>query len=249
VSWWVSPQRDASLKMRANYNTLFGRSQSLRDTEHRVLTRPRGRGVTQSRDADTVPQLPVDCCLDEDWGQKRKRDRHADLPHAAVFSLRDAMVAVDGVPISSSSQRRPRAIAATRVARVSDRMGRASRVGMEEGSRISRRRVDGVLHQGPGRRWFVHSTMAGRLQHRCLILFDIGQLHAVALGTVNARSTTLTPARLSMFPTCRAPISAWQGALRMHSKLSLFGSRTSTGYRHVAPALFFTLVEIKEFPV
>ena len=49
---------------------------------------------------------------------------------------------------SSSSQRRPRAIDATKVARVSDRMGRACCGGSPTGARISRRRVDGVLCHG-----------------------------------------------------------------------------------------------------
>jgi hypothetical protein len=52
---------------------------------------------------------------------------------------------------SSSSQRRPRAIAATNVARVSERIGRACCGGVPSGRRISRRRVDGVVCRGTRR--------------------------------------------------------------------------------------------------
>jgi hypothetical protein len=50
-------------------------------------------------------------------------------------------VVMDASIASSSSQRRPRAIAATNVARVSERIGRAC-CGNPSGRRISRRRVD-----------------------------------------------------------------------------------------------------------
>jgi hypothetical protein len=53
-----------------------------------------------------------------------------------------------GSALSSSSQRRPRAIDATSVARVSDRIGRQSLGGAGPDNRISRRRVDSVLCQG-----------------------------------------------------------------------------------------------------
>jgi len=49
--------------------------------------------------------------------------------------------------ISSSSQRRPRAIDATNVARVSERIGRACLGDVPSGRRISRRRVDIVFCQ------------------------------------------------------------------------------------------------------
>jgi hypothetical protein len=50
--------------------------------------------------------------------------------------------------ISSSSQRRPRAIEAIRVARVSERIGRICWDWTGPGRRSSRRRVDGILRQG-----------------------------------------------------------------------------------------------------
>ena len=52
---------------------------------------------------------------------------------------------------SSLSQRRPRAIDAIKVARVSDRVGRAWCGGSEIGRSISRRRVTAVLRHGTSR--------------------------------------------------------------------------------------------------
>src|ERR1035437_5779871 len=52
---------------------------------------------------------------------------------------------------SSSSQRRPRAIDATNVARVSDRIGQANCIDAVVGMRISRRRVEGVFCHGTRR--------------------------------------------------------------------------------------------------
>ena len=56
-----------------------------------------------------------------------------------------------GSTLSSSSQRRPRAIDATSVARVSERIGRESLGEGGPDNRISRRRVDSVLCQGTWR--------------------------------------------------------------------------------------------------
>ena len=65
--------------------------------------------------------------------------------HPSRFAMLSA-VAVTSV-ISSSSQRRPRAIDATNVARVSDRIERASSRWDPSGRRISRRRLAGSLLQ------------------------------------------------------------------------------------------------------
>jgi len=56
-----------------------------------------------------------------------------------------------GSATSSSSQRRPRAIAATSLARVSERIGRACSGRIPSGRRISRRRLAGVFRQGTAR--------------------------------------------------------------------------------------------------
>src|SRR5260370_160803 len=63
---------------------------------------------------------------------------------------RAAMLAVVAAEseVSSSSQRRPRAIDATSVARVSERIGRTFWAEEDCGVSISRRRVDVILCQG-----------------------------------------------------------------------------------------------------
>jgi len=68
--------------------------------------------------------------------------RTLQLSHFATLSA-----VIDASVVSSSSQRRPRAIAATKVARVSERIGRACCGDIPSGRRISRRRVDRVLCQ------------------------------------------------------------------------------------------------------
>ena len=56
-----------------------------------------------------------------------------------------------GSAMSSSSQRRPRAIAATNLARVSERIGRTCSGRIPSGRRISRRRLAGIFRQGTAR--------------------------------------------------------------------------------------------------
>jgi hypothetical protein len=56
-------------------------------------------------------------------------------------------VVVVSAAISSSSQRRPRAIDATKVARFSERIGRACCGDIPSGTRIARRRLDIVYCQ------------------------------------------------------------------------------------------------------
>src|SRR6266566_771851 len=58
----------------------------------------------------------------------------------------------------SSSQRRPRAIAATSVARVSARMGRRSCGGIDDGTMISRRRFIGIFVHGMRRTSWVYES-------------------------------------------------------------------------------------------
>jgi hypothetical protein len=53
-----------------------------------------------------------------------------------------------GLVINSSSQRRPRAMDDTSVARFSERIGRIFAAFSDKGIRISRRRFDGALLQG-----------------------------------------------------------------------------------------------------
>jgi hypothetical protein len=72
--------------------------------------------------------------------------RTLQLSRFAMLSLD-----IDASVVSSSSQRRPRAIAVTNVAHVSERIGRACCDGIPSGRRNSRRRVDEVLCQGTRR--------------------------------------------------------------------------------------------------
>ena len=58
-----------------------------------------------------------------------------------------------GSAMSSSSQRRPRAIDATNLARVSERIGRACSGRIPSGRRISRRRLADVFCQDTSKRW------------------------------------------------------------------------------------------------
>jgi hypothetical protein len=69
--------------------------------------------------------------------------------HRSRFAMRSALAV--GSSMSSSSQRRPRAIAATSLARVSERIGRACSGRIPSGRRISRRRLAGIFRQGTAR--------------------------------------------------------------------------------------------------
>jgi hypothetical protein len=69
-----------------------------------------------------------------------------------------------GSVVSSSSQRRPRAIDATSVARVSERIGRESLGDVGPDDRTSRRRVEAVLCQGTWMR--LSDLFFGRLVER-----------------------------------------------------------------------------------
>jgi hypothetical protein len=77
----------------------------------------------------------------------RKASEIVMLIFRVVQPSRPAMLSVvaAGPAMSSSSQRRPRAIDATRSARLSDRIGRAFSGCAHSGTRISRCRVDSVL--------------------------------------------------------------------------------------------------------
>src|SRR4029453_4538713 len=52
---------------------------SNRQTERRVLARPLGRSIAQTRDADPARQSPLDGRLHEFGREERERDHHIDL--------------------------------------------------------------------------------------------------------------------------------------------------------------------------
>ena len=80
----------------------------------------------------------------------RKANEIVMLTLRTLHPSRSAMLSVlaAGSVVSSSSHRRPRAIDATRSARFSERIGRMFCDASDSGTRISRRRVDGILRHG-----------------------------------------------------------------------------------------------------
>jgi hypothetical protein len=69
---------------------------SNRQTEHRVLTRPLGRSITQASDADAARQSSLDGCLHEFGREERERDRQIDLSNAAFVPRGDLFDTGDG---------------------------------------------------------------------------------------------------------------------------------------------------------
>src|SRR6266550_1906290 len=70
---------------------------SHRQTEHRVLARPLGRSIAQTRDANPARQSPLDGTLHEFGCEEGERDRHIDLSNAAFLArgnLLDTTVAI-----------------------------------------------------------------------------------------------------------------------------------------------------------
>src|SRR5260370_15721650 len=65
-------------------------------TEHRVLARPLGRSIAQTRDADPARQSPLDGSLHELGGEERERDRQIDLSNAAFVPRSNLLDAGDG---------------------------------------------------------------------------------------------------------------------------------------------------------
>jgi len=59
---------------------------SNRQTEHRVLVRPLGRSIAQTRDADPARQSSFDGSLHEFGREEGERDCHIDLSNAAFLA-------------------------------------------------------------------------------------------------------------------------------------------------------------------
>ena len=136
------------------------------------------RGTLFECACDYCPGRPsIWCCLDHSagrslrratpmpWGSRpsmaaltksgaRKASEIVMLIFRALQFSRFAMLSALGVgsAMISSSQRRPRAIAATNLARVSERIGRTCSGRIPSGRRISRRRLAGVFCPPPGYR-------------------------------------------------------------------------------------------------
>src|SRR5947199_2413906 len=69
---------------------------SHRQTEHRVLARPLGRSIAQTRDADPARQSPLDGSMHEFGREEGERDCHIDLSNAAFLARRNLLVTDDG---------------------------------------------------------------------------------------------------------------------------------------------------------
>jgi hypothetical protein len=121
--------------------------------KHLVLLGPCGGQVGEAGNAHAMRKSTVNRRFDEIGREERKRDRHIDLADAALLAFGNSFGVAVTLVASSSSQRRPRAIDATNVARVSDRIGRAFCCKVPSGRRISRRRVAGALRQAMRRQF------------------------------------------------------------------------------------------------
>jgi hypothetical protein len=55
-------------------------------SEHLKLPTPFSRRIAQPFDADATWQAALYSCFDKIWCQERERDRHVDLPNAALFA-------------------------------------------------------------------------------------------------------------------------------------------------------------------
>ncbi len=113
--------------------------------------RASGAGGDHSAGKSARRATPMPCgsrpsmaALTRSGARKASEIVHIHLADAAPLSLGDAAVSA---AISSSSQRRPRAIDATKVARFSERIGRACCGDIPSGTRIARRRLDIVFCQ------------------------------------------------------------------------------------------------------
>jgi hypothetical protein len=72
------------------------RPKSRRQTEHRVLARPLGRSIAQTRDANPARQSPLDCSLHEFGREECERDCHIDLSNAAFVARSNLLDTGDG---------------------------------------------------------------------------------------------------------------------------------------------------------
>src|SRR5262245_19505330 len=72
------------------------RSGSNRQTEHRVLARPLGRRIAQTRVADPTRQSTLDGSLHELGREEGERDFHIDLSNAAFVTHSNLLDTGDG---------------------------------------------------------------------------------------------------------------------------------------------------------
>ena len=126
-------------------------ARSTDETEHRRLAGPLDGRIAQAGDADAVWQSTFDSSLHKIRCKKSERYGHVDLAYAALLALSDAFHVRVCIRHKLVEPTASRAIDAIKVARVSDRIGRAWCGGSEIGRSISRRRVTAVLRHGTSR--------------------------------------------------------------------------------------------------
>ena len=143
---------------RRSQNRPGARGRSISATGHRLDTKSISRCLDHSAGKSVRRATPMPCGSRPSIAAlmrsgARKASEIVILTFRTLQPSRFAMLSldIDASVVSSSSQRRPRAIAATNVARVSERIGRVCCDGIPSGRRISRRRVDEVLCQGTRR--------------------------------------------------------------------------------------------------
>ena len=56
------------------------------ESEHLKLPAPFSRRIAEPLDADAAGQAAFNCCLDEIRCEEGERDRHIDLPNAALLA-------------------------------------------------------------------------------------------------------------------------------------------------------------------
>ena len=136
--------------------TQSNRSLLPRQSEHLVLLGPFGGQIGKAGHSHAAGRPSIAALTSSG---ARKASEIVMFTLRMLHPSRFAMLSVLAVAraMSSLSQRRPRAIDATSLARFSERMRRACCGGVPSGSKISRRRVDGAFCHG------TESTFAGRV--------------------------------------------------------------------------------------
>lgn len=112
-------------------------------SERLELPAPLGRRIAKTLHANAAGQATLNRGSDEIRREERERDGHVNLANAAFFAGGDLFKFGD-----FSSQRRPRAIALTKRARRSIRVGRTSFRETPFGTRICLDLLDGGFFHG-----------------------------------------------------------------------------------------------------
>ncbi len=143
----IPVSRKRRLRQSKSGSTIYRVSAEVRPSIWRC--RDHSAGMSQRR-ATPIPRgsRPSMAALTRSGARKAREIVMLTLRTLQPSRLAFACTFAMGSALSSSSQRRPRAIDATSVARVSERIGRASLGGIGPDSSISRRRVNSVLCQG-----------------------------------------------------------------------------------------------------